>query len=159
MAVVGFNFTKMVAERKAIGSGEVNVQISLNIKDVTKAKLNLADKKQGGLKYNFEFTATYTPDLGYHPSIVTATSAYHYVKFDISGSSMTVTAVDKAGTVIDTFTVNNPATACSPSIFPARPVASACPPSSPAASPSTRRTARVPTVMDLEFIAMLTRLL
>ncbi len=64
MAIIGFNFTKMVAERKAAASGEVNVQISLNIKDVTKADLKMADKKQGGLKYNFEFTATYTPDLG-----------------------------------------------------------------------------------------------
>ncbi len=64
MAIIGFNFTKMVAEKKASAQGEVNVKIGLNIKDVTKAKLNLPDKKQGGLKYNFEFTATYTPDLG-----------------------------------------------------------------------------------------------
>lgn len=64
MAIIGFNFTKMVAERKAAGQGEVNVQIGLNIKDVTEAKLNLPDKKQSGLKYSFEFTASYTPDLG-----------------------------------------------------------------------------------------------
>lgn len=64
MAVIGFNFTKMVAERKAAGSGEVSVKISLNIKDVAKANLNIANKKQGGLKYSFEFLASYTPDLG-----------------------------------------------------------------------------------------------
>lgn len=64
MAIIGFKFTKMVSEKKAASQGEVNVQISLNIKDVSKADLKITDKKQGGLKYNFEFTATYTPDLG-----------------------------------------------------------------------------------------------
>ncbi len=64
MAIVGFNLTKMLAERKAAGSGEISVQMGLVFKDVTEAKLKISDKKRGGLKYSFEFTTSYTPDLG-----------------------------------------------------------------------------------------------
>ncbi len=64
MAIVGFNFTRMVAERKAAGSGEISVQMGLVFKDVTKAELKISDKTRGGLKYSFEFTTSYTPDLG-----------------------------------------------------------------------------------------------
>lgn len=63
MAVIGFNYTKMLVEKKAPAPREIGVEFSLIIKDITKAKLNLKDKKQGGLRYTFEYRVKYKPDI------------------------------------------------------------------------------------------------
>lgn len=63
MAVIGFNYTKMLVEKKAPAQGDVGVEFSLIIKDIAKAQLNLKDKKQGGLRYSFEYRVTYKPDI------------------------------------------------------------------------------------------------
>lgn len=66
MAVIGFNFTKMSAEKKGVLKGEIKVSNSFTIKDVSEAKLDLGKKKkkQSGLRYTFEFITTYAPNLG-----------------------------------------------------------------------------------------------
>ena len=46
-----------------------------------------------------------TPDLSYHPSVVTALSAYHFSKVDIHGQQLDFEAVEFDGTVIDAFTL------------------------------------------------------
>ncbi len=64
MAVVGFNFTKMLAERKISPKGEIKVNINLAIKDIFEEKLDLGKKKQSGLRYTFEFQTMYAPNIG-----------------------------------------------------------------------------------------------
>ncbi|MBS3164469.1 hypothetical protein J4439_03485 [Candidatus Woesearchaeota archaeon] len=64
MAVIGFNFSKMLAEKKSAPKGELKVQINLAIKDVEEANFGLGKTKEQGLKYSFEFTTKYVPNFG-----------------------------------------------------------------------------------------------
>ncbi len=64
MAIVGFDFTKLLVERKGPIKGKVNIKNNVSITKVEKAMLSLGASKQAGLKYTFEFTAIYEPNLG-----------------------------------------------------------------------------------------------
>jgi len=64
MAIVGFDFTKLLVERKAPIKGKVNIKNNVSITKVEKATLSLGASKQAGLKFSFEFTAVYEPNLG-----------------------------------------------------------------------------------------------
>jgi hypothetical protein len=50
----------------------------------------------------------YTPNSSY-PYIVRAAQAYHYCKIEISGGVLTFTALTPTGTILDTFTLQRPA--------------------------------------------------
>ena len=63
MAIVGFNFTKMLVERKGDLKGKINIQNNVGIKNVEKAELSLGSAKQKGLKISFEFKSTYEPKI------------------------------------------------------------------------------------------------
>lgn len=62
MTIVGFNFTKISAERKNAVVGMVNINNSITLKDVAEAKLGLAGDR-GALRMTFAFTSDYTPEL------------------------------------------------------------------------------------------------
>ncbi len=64
MAIVGFNFTKVVAERNANVTGKVSINNNVAIKDVEKADLAVGTNDQAGLKFIFEFTSGFEPKLG-----------------------------------------------------------------------------------------------
>lgn len=64
MAIVGFDFTKLMVERKGPVKGKVNIKNNASIKNVEKATLTLGASKQAGLKFTFEFTVDYEPNLG-----------------------------------------------------------------------------------------------
>ena len=64
MAIVGFDFTKITAERKGNVKGKVNIKNNVSIKKVEKASLSLGSAKQTGLRFYFEFTAVYEPNIG-----------------------------------------------------------------------------------------------
>ena len=64
MAIVGFDFTKLLVERKSAVKGKVNIKNNVSITSVEKATLSLGDSKQSGLRFTFEFTAAYEPNLG-----------------------------------------------------------------------------------------------
>ncbi len=64
MAIVGFDFTKLLVERKGPIKGKVNIKNNVSITKVEKATLSLGASKQAGLKFSFEFTAVYEPNLG-----------------------------------------------------------------------------------------------
>jgi len=64
MAVVGFNFTKMNAERKKPFMGKINIANNVAITSVDEHTLNFGKEKQGGLKFTFEFTSKYEPAIG-----------------------------------------------------------------------------------------------
>lgn len=64
MTIVGFDFTKIEAERKGPARGKVNINNNVTIKDVKDQDLNLGKEKKDALKFNFEFTVNYDPDIG-----------------------------------------------------------------------------------------------
>ena len=64
MTIVGFNFTKLLAEKNKSKSGEINVSNNISIKEVKKAKLNMGKSKRTGLEINFQFLSKYNPEIG-----------------------------------------------------------------------------------------------
>jgi len=63
MTVIGFSFTKMLAEKKNPVKGNININNNVGIKNLEETKLAInADKK--ALKLDFEFDSTYEPDVG-----------------------------------------------------------------------------------------------
>ena len=62
--IVGFNFTKLVAEKKTLIKGKVNVNNNVSLKNVESEDLSLGKQKQNALKFTFEFTSKYEPDIG-----------------------------------------------------------------------------------------------
>jgi hypothetical protein len=63
MIIVGFEFTKIAAERKQQVTGKVNIANNVTIKNIEKSDLNLGKGKQEGIKYQFEFSSKYEPDM------------------------------------------------------------------------------------------------
>ena len=61
MSIVGFNFTKISAERKKAVVGQINISNNITIKDVAETKLGIATK--GAIRVSFQFTSTYAPDF------------------------------------------------------------------------------------------------
>lgn len=65
MTIVGFNFTKINIERKEGGvSGKINISNNVSIKNIESKPFALGKNKQDGLKFTFEFTSKYDPDVG-----------------------------------------------------------------------------------------------
>ena len=64
MAIVSFNFTKIVAEKKAPIKGKIQIQNNIAIKDVSETDLSLGKTKQKALKYVFQYISTYEPKIG-----------------------------------------------------------------------------------------------
>ena len=62
MSIVGFNFTKISAERKNAVVGTVNINNNISLKDMTEAKLGLAGGTRGALTITFAFKSEYMPD-------------------------------------------------------------------------------------------------
>lgn len=63
MTVIGFNFTKMLIEKKGPVKGKVSINNNVGIKDLEETKLNINTNKKA-LKLNFEFTSAYEPNIG-----------------------------------------------------------------------------------------------
>jgi len=64
MAIVGFNFTKILVEKKARIKGKVDIKNNVSVKNVETAELSLGRTKEKALKFTFEFTSEYSPDIG-----------------------------------------------------------------------------------------------
>ena len=64
MTIVGFNFTKINAEKKGVPKGKININNNVSIKNVEEKKLSLSNDKQKVLSFNFEFLAKYDPNVG-----------------------------------------------------------------------------------------------
>jgi hypothetical protein len=65
MTIVGFNFTKIEAEKKELVKGKININNNVAIKNVEEKKFSLANDKQKVLSFIFEFTAKYDPNVGF----------------------------------------------------------------------------------------------
>jgi len=64
MAIVGFNFTKITAEKTGNVSGEVNISNNVTIIGASEIKVNLGDKDNKGLLLKFRYSCEYTPKIG-----------------------------------------------------------------------------------------------
>ena len=64
MTIVGFNFTKMDVEKKNIAGGKINISNNVVIKEVVDTDLSLGSEKQRAIKFIFEFTSKYEPNIG-----------------------------------------------------------------------------------------------
>ena len=64
MTIVGFNFTRIEAEKKEIMKGKININNNVSIKNVEEKKFSLSSDKQKVMGFGFEFSAKYDPDVG-----------------------------------------------------------------------------------------------
>ena len=64
MGVIGFNFTKISAQRNEGKGTQVNIKNNISIKNVEEEKTPITGKDQSSLKVEFEFSSIYEPDLG-----------------------------------------------------------------------------------------------
>ncbi|MEK6968295.1 MAG: hypothetical protein AABX51_06705 [Nanoarchaeota archaeon] len=63
MGIIGFNFTKMTGERINAPSGKIQINNNASIKDVSEAEFNFGKAKQPGIRFTFQFTSQYTPNI------------------------------------------------------------------------------------------------
>ena len=64
MAVVGFNFTKILVEKKSSIKGKVDIKNNVSVKNVESTDIPLGAKSDKALKFSFEFTSDYSPSIG-----------------------------------------------------------------------------------------------
>ena len=63
MALIGFHFKKMVAEKKKALTGKVNVNSNISVVNAKEAKVSMGKSKQAGIEFTFSFVVKYTPDI------------------------------------------------------------------------------------------------
>ncbi len=63
MAIIGFNFTRMLIERKAPVKGKISIKNNVAIKNVEKKEFTFGKNKQTGLRFVFEFVCEYDPKI------------------------------------------------------------------------------------------------
>jgi hypothetical protein len=64
MALLGFHFNRIIAEKTGAASGKIKVNNNIVITKVQEAKLNMGDTKQSAVEFTFQFMAKYMPDMG-----------------------------------------------------------------------------------------------
>lgn len=63
MTVVGFNFTKMLAEKRNPIKGRVNINNNISITNVQETTLPL-DKSKAALQFDFTYSSKFEPNVG-----------------------------------------------------------------------------------------------
>jgi len=64
MTIIATNFTKIVVERKGAVRGKVSIANNVSIKSVDTTDIAIGASKQSALKFSFEFSAKYEPNMG-----------------------------------------------------------------------------------------------
>ncbi len=62
--IVGFGFTKLSAERKKAAKGKIDINNNVTIKNIEESDLALGKDNQNVLRFIFEFTSKYEPNIG-----------------------------------------------------------------------------------------------
>ena len=62
--IVGFGFTKLSAEKNKNVNGKIDISNNVSIKSIEEDNLSLGQEKQKVLKFIFEFTSKYEPEIG-----------------------------------------------------------------------------------------------
>lgn len=60
MAVVGFNFTKMIGEKNGEPTKKLSIDRSVNMQSVEETQLNVGTQKQQAIIVSFVYAVTYT---------------------------------------------------------------------------------------------------
>ncbi|MEK6945709.1 MAG: hypothetical protein AABW63_02860 [Nanoarchaeota archaeon] len=63
MKIIGFNFTKISAERISSNFKSINISTKIDIVDVSEAKADLFNSKEAFLSLKFTFGLNYDPDI------------------------------------------------------------------------------------------------
>lgn len=63
MTVIGFNFNKILVERKSNKSGKLTISNNVGINDVSEAKVPFSGAKAKCIKFEFNFDSKYEPDI------------------------------------------------------------------------------------------------
>src|SRR3989344_690947 len=63
MPIIGFNLDKILVERKKNIGGSIKVKNDVNIKSINEQEVSIGSKKEKVLKFNFEFSSEYQPDI------------------------------------------------------------------------------------------------
>lgn len=64
MTILGFNFNEIKVSKKEGVKGNINIKNNVAIVDIKEQDLNLGDKSQSALKFAFEFSSKYDPNVG-----------------------------------------------------------------------------------------------
>ncbi|MDD5086489.1 MAG: hypothetical protein PHV16_01925 [Candidatus Nanoarchaeia archaeon] len=64
MGVIGVDFSKITVERTGNVTGEIKINNNVSVKDIEKIQVPIKKPDQEGLKFGFEFTSTYSPEIG-----------------------------------------------------------------------------------------------
>ena len=63
--IVGFGFTKLSAEKGEAAKGKIDINNNVSVKDIQEDNFSLGkDKQQNVLRFIFEFTSNYEPNVG-----------------------------------------------------------------------------------------------
>ena len=62
--IVGFNFTRISAEKLSLLKGKVDINNNVTIKNIEETDLSLGKQKQNALRFIFEFTSKYETSIG-----------------------------------------------------------------------------------------------
>ena len=62
--IIGFGFTKLSAEKNAQAKGNIDINNNVSIKDVQEDNFSMGKEKQNVLKFTFDFTSKYEPNVG-----------------------------------------------------------------------------------------------
>jgi hypothetical protein len=63
MTVIGFNFNKILVERRSNKSGKLTISNNVAINDVSEAKVPFSGDKARCIKFEFSFDSKYEPDI------------------------------------------------------------------------------------------------
>lgn len=63
MNIVGFNFTKINAERKRAVVGKININNNISINEMNEAKIGIGSGDRQAVRISFTFASTYTQDM------------------------------------------------------------------------------------------------
>lgn len=64
MTILGFNFTKITAEREAPIDGKIDIKNDVTITDIEETEIKFGGDKQKCLKFSFKYTSIYEPKKG-----------------------------------------------------------------------------------------------
>ncbi len=64
MNIIGFNFTRVLVEKKNPIKGKLNIDFNINIQSLQDAGVFVLDKTKRPIKLNFLFKTDYKPDIG-----------------------------------------------------------------------------------------------
>lgn len=64
MPIVGFNLTKVMAEKTKPLQPGITVKNDLEVKDISKATIDIGSKSEEVIRLDFEFIAEYQPEIG-----------------------------------------------------------------------------------------------